>query len=621
MIGRIKKTPAKIAGAWTHSAFRTFIVTLVDIARWRVALALAFAICFTMTQGVQLLLLVPLMELVGLKVQQGAVGWLAELVSSIFALVNVRPTLATVLGAFVLITGLQALIVRWQTISNLKLEEEFVAALRRRLYDAIVRADWLTLARSRSSNFVHALTMELDRVGTATYFLLATVANVMVLSVYVLFALRLSVVMTALVFFCGAGLLLMIRKKMRESQRTGKEISVATNGLCDASVQHVDGIKTTKSYGMEERSAHLFSGLAEEVAQMRLKATRNYAEAGFWFQVGSILTLSFILYVAFEVLALPTAGLLLLLFLFARMIPLFSGIQQGYQRYLEDLPAFTKVMEILARCEAAAETKVKSSEEVQLRQGIQLVQVSFTYGREGEALTIRNLDLTIEAGKTTGIVGPSGAGKSTIADLIMGLLVPNRGQVLVDGMLLGSERIRSWRRQIGYVSQDTFLFNDTVRANLLWACPEADDNEINRALESAAAKEFVSKLPDGLETVLGDRGVQLSGGEKQRLALARALLRRPSLLVLDEATSALDSENEKRIQSAIKELHGRMTILIITHRLSTIQGADTIHVLEKGYVVESGSWSELVDRGNGRFNALCKAQGISRTNELCDPAT
>jgi ATP-binding cassette subfamily C protein len=608
MIGRIEKAAAKVTNAWKHSACRTFTVTLFDIASWRVALALAFAICVTVTQGVQLLMLVPLMELIGLKVQQGTVGWLAELVSSVFAAVNVHPTPTTVLSAFVFIISLQALIARWQTVFNLKLQQDVVTALRRRLYDAIVSADWLTLARSRSSDFVHALTMELDRVSSATYFLLTTVANVMVLSVYVVFALQLSLVMTALVFFCGVGLLLILRKKRRAARRAGEEISIATNNLYAASIQHVDGMKATKSYGMEERSTRLYSGLAEEVAQMYLKATRNYAQAGFWFRVGSILILSFILYIALEVLVLPTAGLLLLLFLFARIIPQFSSIQQGYQQYLENVPAFTKSMEMLARYESAAESRVESPEEVELRRDIQLVGVSFTYG--GEVPAIRDLDLTIQAGKTTAIVGRSGAGKSTIADLVMGLLVPDHGQVLVDGVPLSSERIRSWRRQIGYVSQDTFLFNDTVRANLLLARPEAGDEDIDRALESAAAKEFVCKLPNGMETVLGDRGVRLSGGERQRLALARALLRRPSLLILDEATSALDSENEKRIQSAIEQLHGRMTILIIAHRLSTIQGADTIHVLEQGYLVESGSWSELVNRESGQFYALCKAQRL-----------
>jgi ATP-binding cassette subfamily C protein len=183
---------------------------------------------------------------------------------------------------------------------------------------------------------------------------------------------------------------------------------------------------------------------------------------------------------------------------------------------------------------------------------------------------------------------------------------------VVDGKPLSPERLKSWREQIGYVTQDTFLFNDSVRANLLWARPEASEEEIWRTLKLAAAAGFVSELPDGLETILGDRGVRLSGGERQRLALARALLREPSLLILDEATSALDSENERRIQKAIEGLHGRMTILIITHRLSTIRGADIIHMLERGRLVESGSWKVLMSNEDGRFRALAMVQGIPR---------
>jgi ATP-binding cassette subfamily C protein len=189
--------------------------------------------------------------------------------------------------------------------------------------------------------------------------------------------------------------------------------------------------------------------------------------------------------------------------------------------------------------------------------------------------------------------------------------VPDRGRVLVDGTPLRAELIRPWRKQIGYVAQDTFLFHDTVRANLLWARPDADDQEIKWALRSAAAEQLVRDLPYGMETVVGDRGVRLSGGERQRLALARALLRRPSLLILDEATSALDSENEKRIQKAIEQLHGRMTILVITHRISTIRDADVIHVLERGRLLETGDWNALISKEDGRFRAMYAAQSVS----------
>jgi ATP-binding cassette subfamily C protein len=222
-----------------------------------------------------------------------------------------------------------------------------------------------------------------------------------------------------------------------------------------------------------------------------------------------------------------------------------------------------------------------------------------------------DLVLDIKAGEMTAIVGPSGAGKTTIADLLMGLIIPGKGHVLIDDQPLMGERMKAWRDQIGYVPQDTFLFHDTLRTNLLWAKPDVEDEEINQALRFAAAGEFVSGLPKGLDTIVGDRGVLISAGERQRIALARALLRKPSLLILDEATSSLDSENEKRIQNAIETLHSQMTILIMTHRLSAVREADIIHVLEKGQLVESGTWGSLMANRDGRFFALCQAQGIS----------
>jgi len=606
----MRKALTRGIGAWVDGTFRAYAATLLHAMSWKVALALGLTIFRSLAQGAQLLLLVPLMQSVGLDVGQGSVAWIAGFVSSFFAAVGVQPTLLAVLGAFVFFTTLLALVTRWQMTFNHRLQNDFVASLRRRLYRTIADADWLTFSRIRPSDFTHALTTELDRVGAATALLLHLVTSAALICVYVLFALRLSATMTTLVFVAGVVLLLLLRRKTQAARSTGEDVSLSTNGLYNAAIEHLGGMKTTKSYGAEERNADLFSRLTDRVAQTLTDATRNYAETAFWFTVGSAAILSVILYVSISVLSLSATGLLLLLFVFNRMIPLFSNIQQSYQECLNALPAFARVEEIRSHCEAAAEPESRGPSKLELRDGIRFRGVTFAYPEEGRASTIRDLDLTIPAEKTTAIVGPSGAGKSTVADLLIGLILPREGQVLVDGIPLSAERARSWRCQIGYVAQETFLFNDTVRANLLWACPEASEAEIWEALRSASADRFVSELSDGLETVLGDRGVRLSGGERQRLALARALLRRPTLLILDEATSALDSENERRIQSAIEGLHGRMTILIITHRLSTIRGADVVHVLEKGRVVESGDWDALAGAEGGRFNALCQAQGI-----------
>ena len=207
-------------------------------------------------------------------------------------------------------------------------------------------------------------------------------------------------------------------------------------------------------------------------------------------------------------------------------------------------------------------------------------------------------------------MGPSGAGKSTVADILMGLIAPDSGVLKLDGRTLGPQSVRGWRDQIGYVAADTFLFHDTIRANLKWARPEASEDEMLEALRQAAANDLMAGLRDGLDTIVGDRGILVSQGERQRLALARAFLRNPSMLILDEATNSLDSENEGRVLDAIERRRGEFTVVLIAHRLSTVRRADLIYVIEGGRVVESGDWSSLSALHAGRFRALWEAQSL-----------
>jgi ATP-binding cassette subfamily C protein len=574
---------------------------------WKVVLTLALMVCLGLAEGVSILMLVPLLQLVGLDVQHGALGRIAEFISSIFSIIGIRPTLIAVLCVYVFIVIIHSLLRRWETSVSLTLEYEFVVRLREKLYRAIANTNWLFFARNKVSDFTHALTIEMERIGATTYYILNLLATGIVAIVYILFALKLSAMMTGLVFLCGIGLMFLLKKKTKVAHETGEGLSDAMSGLYNAISEHLNGMKTAKSYGVEERHVEIFRRLAELVRHMYTHAVQNQAEVNYWFNIGSVIILSLVLYVSIQILSIPTAGVLLLLFLFARVMPKLSSIQQNFQSSINMLPSFSRVMELQKRCEEAAETETKRYEKIDIGNGIKFNKVSFSY--DGNIPVIKDIDIAIKAGQTTAIVGPSGAGKTTIADLLMGLIAPKEGSILLDRKEFSPKSMRAWREQIGYVPQDTFLFNDTVKANLLWAKPNANEEEINQSLRFAAAEEFVSGLSKGLDTILGDRGVLVSGGERQRIALARALLRKPSLLILDEATSSLDSENEKRIQNAIEKLHGQMTILVISHRLSTIRGADIIHVIEDGYLVESGTWDELIAK-NGRFKELCRAQGI-----------
>jgi ATP-binding cassette subfamily C protein len=590
---------------------RSFVGALVEVVSWKqLAFVSLLTVCVTLTEGFGLLLLVPLLQVVGLDMGGGAIGRIGGFITSIFETVGARPTLPLVLGLYLLVIIARAFAMSWQTVVASTIAHGFKVRLRQRLYQAIVNTDWLFFSRSRSSDFTHALTSELDRVGRAARQLLRLIPEVGVAAVYILVAVFLSPTVSVLAFVSAAGLLLTLRPKMQATRASVKEASRATQSLYAAANEQLSGTKTIKSYGAEERNVAIFSRFSERVAQMRIDAARHGAAASRWLNIGMVLVLSLVVYVSIEFLAAPASQLLLLLYVFAMITRMLSRVQIHYHDFIVESPALTTVTEMEARCEAAAEPAPARSEGIELREAMRLEGVSFAYQDSGEPLVISDLDLTIPAGKTTAIVGPSGAGKSTIADLVMTLIRPNEGRVLVDEGPLRAEQKRAWRSKIGYVPQDTFLFHDTVRENLLWARPDAHDGELREALRLAAAEDFVSRLPEGMETVLGDRGVRLSGGERQRLALARALLRKPSLLILDEATSNLDSENERRIQGAIEELHGSMTILIITHRLFTTRSADVIYVMEQGRLVESGNIDTLVARKQGRFIELCKAQSI-----------
>jgi ATP-binding cassette subfamily C protein len=204
----------------------------------------------------------------------------------------------------------------------------------------------------------------------------------------------------------------------------------------------------------------------------------------------------------------------------------------------------------------------------------------------------------------------SNAGKSTVADVLLGLLTPDSGEVLVDGNPLQDEIPGSWRCAVGYVPQEPFLLHDTIRVNMLWSKPDATEAQMIEALRLAAMDQVVSALPSGLDTVVGDRGVNLSGGERQRITLARAMLRCPSVLILDEATSSLDAANQEKVMSALRSLHGKLTVILIAHRMSTVREADQIVILNHGQVVAHGKFDELHAQ-NDHFRKLMSDEPLS----------
>jgi ATP-binding cassette subfamily C protein len=443
------------------------------------------------------------------------------------------------------------------------------------------------------------MTEELARVDALTYELLNIVVGTIVTVVYILLAMRVSAAMTSTVIAAGAILFATLAPKMKRAQRDGRQISGATSRLYAATSEHLASLKTAKSYGAERRHIESMAEISTELAAVQITATRTSAVSFFVFEVGTVVALALMVYVGLTQFSLAPGAVLMLVYLVARVMPRVATLQRGVQFCVQLLPSFDAIAALEEELHGVQEDIAPSKELIPLRESVRLEHVRFSHSTP-DLTTLDDVTLELRHGAVTAIVGPSGAGKSTIADILTGLQRPQEGRVSIDGRTLEDSMVAAWKRQLGYVSQETFVFHDTVRANLSWANPDATEQDIADALRAARA-EFLFDLEHGLETVLGDRGVRLSGGERQRLALARALLRRPQLLVMDEATSALDLENETGILDAIERLRGKVTTLLITHRLSAVRRADHIYVVEGGRIVESGSWDALTSRPASRL--------------------
>jgi ATP-binding cassette subfamily C protein len=596
-----------------RTAAARHLTLLVAAMGGRLAASAALMAVAGVLEAAGVIALVLLVGTLGVDVTTGGTASLADASRRFLASTGVAPSLLPVLAAYVALTVIQALVLRAQTVINLDIEYRFVALLRSRLYDAVAHARWAFVAQSRGTDFSHALTTELDRAGLATYQLLWSASTIFVMAAQVVLALQVSTPLTVLVFGAGAVLILLLAPQLRAARAAGEAITTATSEAHALVIEHLAGMKTVKSQAAERASAKEFSRLASAVAHHALDAARLQANLRAMFETGAVVILAVLLMVAVKMLAVPAASLFVLLFLFARLMPRVSSVQQGLHQYVTALPALVHVERLQARAEAARETNAIASEEpvetAALRRAVRLERATFAYVEDARP-AVDGVTLSIPVRQTTAFVGPSGCGKTTLADLVTGLLSPTAGRVLIDDLELSAERAPRWRARIGYVAQDTFFFHDTVRANLKWAVPDASDADLESAIRAAVA-DFIYGLPDGLDTVIGDRGTRLSGGERQRIALARALLRRPDLLILDEATSALDPASERKVHDAIDGLRGSMTILLITHRLWTLGRVDTIHVIEEGRLVESGPWDTLRAAASSRFSTLCRAGEVA----------
>lgn len=405
------------------------------------------------------------------------------------------------------------------------------------------------------------------------------------------------------------GVMVLNRQVLLRSKHFGHALAEASKDYSIKVLELLNGIHLIKATANETQEYQTVFSLINAREQAAMQSQMNFALIGPLNEILSIVSLVGIIFISQFILSSSSPGstttVLTFLFLLSRLIPFLGQLNSARSQLANNAASVDLAYDFLRRDNKTFMANGALTFNG-LQQGIRFQHLAFRYPGTDE-FVLEDIDLQLPKGQTLALVGASGAGKSTLADLLPRFYDPNRGQITLDGIDLKAFDVASVRRHMGIVSQDTFLFNATVRDNIAYARPAATDQEVVEAAKRANAYEFIMQLPKQFDTPIGDRGVLLSGGQRQRLAIARALLQNPDILILDEATSALDTVSERVVQAALDELSRQRTTLVIAHRLSTIRDADQIAVLDRGRVVEQGTHDELL-RQNGKYAHLYAVQ-------------
>jgi ATP-binding cassette subfamily B protein len=487
--------------------------------------------------------------------------------------------------------------------------ERVVRDLRVKLYEAIIRQDMAFFDRGRTGELTNRLasdTTVLQNTVTVNLsmglrYLIGAVGGSCLLLWMSPFLAIVALAVVPVVAFAAAALGRKIRKLSRKMQ----------DALADSTVvaeETFAGVRTVRTFAREDAEVVRYNEAVS--ASYRIAATRALAVGSFHGLAGfaGYAAVAVVVWMGGRMVMTEqmTMGELTAFLLYTLMVAVSLGALAGlYADFMKAIGSSQRVFELIDRVSPLEGSEGPDLTEV--KGAIRLEGVSFAYPARPDVVVLEDLDLELKPGEVVALVGPSGAGKSTVAQLLSRLYDPQSGRITVDGQDIREVSPASLRRQVGVVSQEPMLFATTIADNIRYGRTEASLEQVRAAAEAANALGFVEAFPEGFDTLVGERGIQLSGGQKQRIAIARALLKDPAILVLDEATSALDTESEHLVQEALERLMQGRTTLIIAHRLSTVQGANRVVVLDGGRVQEQGTHGDLM-AAKGLYHRLVERQ-------------
>lgn len=543
-------------------------------------------------EAVNLGTLVPLLQLMDSPTPPGGTLW--EILRWSFNLVGIELDVTNLLLAImgVFLAGQALLFIKKHL--EVKLKVGFIYSIRERIFADVFGTDMQYHHRYKQGNFLNAIFNETNNAGSGLFAATELMTDVFFIAIYAVMLMYISVEMTVVcLVFSGISLWLM-NAMLRNSSKLGKELVVQNTRQTEFIAERFNLLRLIKTSSTEQLEADKYGAISSDLRKTHCGYEINGIKIETIFQTVIFLLAIFIIFISLSVISLQTELLLVFLFILIRITTPLRDLNMRRHTLAKDLASFSKIDEIIIGA-AAGYTILNGKTLFQgLKREIKLDNVIFSYN--SGTRVIRGISCTIPKNKMIALVGASGGGKSTLVDLVIRLIDPDAGTISIDGTDIREFDIASYHAKIGVVSQDIYIFNDTVLNNICYGSDRFSLPDAIEAAKLANAHEFITNLSDGYDTSLGDRGLKLSGGQKQRIALARAFYKNPDILILDEATSALDTESEIKIQNSINQIRQRYTVIAIAHRLSTIRNADSIAVVENGRIVETGTHAELVGK-------------------------
>lgn len=577
--------------------------------RNKVFIAFGLSLLVSVLDGLGLSMFFPLLQVVGgenINVdssQMGKLGFLIDWIENLGIGLNITSVLMVMIFFFVL----KGIVYYLNSIYRVIITQSFIKKIRLDLLNNLNQMSFKKFILSDAGRIQNTMSGEVGRISGAFSSYFQTIQNSIMLTVYIAFAFVLDPKFALLVSFGGLMTHFLYHIIYKYTVEASKKFTKHGNTFQGQIIQHVGHFKYLKATGRVNQYGDRMEKTIEdiEVSRRQMGFLASVSEAAR--EPLLVIIISLVIFIQFRYLGGNMGTMLISLLFFYRALTYLVALQQTWNNFLqvsgsmENLRDFQQIL--LSNKERNGKIELPK-----FKDSIELKDVNFYYDN---TLILKNINLEIPARQSIAFVGESGSGKTTLVNLIAALLHEDEGEIRVDDVPVKTIKKESYQDRIGYVSQDAVIFNDSIYNNVTFWAEKTTENikRFNQSIQQASLTEFIEELPNRAETLLGNNGINLSGGQKQRISIARELFKEIDILILDEATSALDSETEREIQQSIEELQGQYTLIIVAHRLSTIRNVDRVVLMDKGVIVDSGSFEELVQKQE-KFRKMVELQEL-----------